>query len=300
MLKRNRKLRLSLLVFLVSVLFYAASTYKIPVADHLVDNYFSVSIQAATLAYATTRGVNAVVSVIKESELNLAPAGVGITIAAGQILDPINDLAERLSSLLVAAIASLGIQKIGYEIGMLLSFKAIAIVLLLTIPLIWIQHRIIRILLNLGLRACIVLLLLRFMLPATAWVSASFYENWLQPSMNSSLQKLTVVSSRYDDMSSLPSTLSDGFLSSLTNNASEKVEKVKAALLNMVENAENIISSLLNLMIVYLAMFVVQVLLLPLLMLWLLVALLKSTTFDAFTSATSDMLLSFLHKPLPQ
>lgn len=277
--------RTALLLFLLSVFFYAASFVKLPGIDRITDDYFSESIQAATIAYATTRGVNAVVSVVKESHLELTPAGVGVTIAAGQILDPIDDMTERLSSILVAAIASIGIQKIGFEIGEAISFKAIAVILLLTIPLIWLNHQTLSTLLQPAIKLCLILLLLRFMLPTSAMISNSLYTNWLQAGIEDSVKKLTVVSKRYDEMSTVTSQENNGFFSSMTAGATDKVEKIKASFLNMVENAENIISSLLSLMTAYMAIFIIQVLLLPLAMLWLLIALFRSTSLDAFTTS---------------
>ncbi|GAV20874.1 hypothetical protein MMIC_P1849 [Mariprofundus micogutta] len=282
----------TLLITLISALLFAASFVKIPVADKLADNYFSESIQAATIAYATTRGVNAVVSVVKESHLELAPAGVGITIAAGQILDPIDDMTERLSSVLVAAIASLGIQKIGFEISEVISFKVIAIILLLSVPMIWLNKTGLAMpLLKLAIKFCLILLLLRFMLPASALISHSLYANWLQPGIADSMQKLSIISESYDKMSNMPPEQSQGFFSSMTASAADKVENTRKAFLTMVENAEHIINSLLQLMTAYLTIFVVQVLLLPLLMLWLIAAMFKSRTLDEFTVVLTNKLV---------
>ena len=214
-----RKPTLVLLLLLSSALFYAASSYKIAISDDLADAYFSESIQAATIAYATARGVNAVVSVIKASELDLSPAGVGVTIAAGQILDPIDDMTERLSSVLVAAIASLGIQKLGFEISVLVSFKAIALLLLLCTPLLWRQNVMTTCLLEFALKACFILLLLRFMLPVSALVSDGVYKHWLQPNIEESLGKLALVNESYQEMSNLPVEQSTGFFSSLTSSS---------------------------------------------------------------------------------
>jgi uncharacterized protein (DUF58 family) len=58
----------------------------------------------------------------------------------------------------------------------------------------------------------------------------------------------------------------------------------------MVENAENIVASLLSLMTAYLTIFIVQILLLPLFMLWLLIALFKSRTVDEMTISLSNRL----------
>ncbi|NWF38194.1 hypothetical protein F3F96_03455 [Mariprofundus sp. NF] len=286
----SQKLRTALLLLLASALFYGFSFVKLPGIDRIADDYFSESIKAATIAYATTRGVNAVVSVVKESHLELAPAGVGVTIAAGQILDPIDDMTERLSSVLVAAIASLGIQKLGFEISEAISFKTIAILLLLSIPLLWIGSASMTPLLQLAIKFSLILLLLRFMLPASAMISDSLYSNWLQPGMDESMQKLSVVSQNYDDMSSMAPEQNQSFLSSMTAGATDKVEKTRQAFLNMVENAENIVASLLSLMTAYLTIFIVQILLLPLFMLWLLIALFKSRTVDEMTISLSNRL----------
>jgi len=278
--KRFSKFTLVLLLLLSSALFYAASFYKIAVSDDMADAYFSESIQAATIAYATARGVNAVVSVIKESELDISPAGVGVTIAAGQILDPIDDMTERLSSVLVAAIASLGIQKLGFEISVLVSFKIIAVLLLLCIPLIWRQNSLTMHLLEVSLKVCFILLLLRFMLPVSALVSDSIYTHWLQPNIEESIEKLDLVNDSYQEMSNLQAEPNEGFFSSLTGAASDKVKQTRLAFSHMVENVEQIITSLLSLMTAYLAIFVIQIILLPLLMIWLLFAILKSKLLD--------------------
>lgn len=121
----NKRLPLTILLLLSSIALYFLSGIKLPVLDTNADGYFEESIKGATLAYASVRGVNAVVSVLKESEIEVSPAGVGVNIAAGQILDPIDDMTERLSDVMVASIVSLGIQKIGYEIGSAISFKAL-------------------------------------------------------------------------------------------------------------------------------------------------------------------------------
>ncbi len=285
------RLKTAFIIILTSSLFYGASFIKLQGIDGMADNYFSESIKAATISYATTRGVNAVVSVVKESHLELAPAGVGVTIAAGQVLDPIDDMTERLSSIMVAAIASLGIQKIGFEISKALAFKAIAIVLLLTTPLLWLNSTILMPLLQPAIKICLILLLLRFMLPVSALISDSLYSNWLQSGIENSVEKLTIVSKNYKEMSNMPEDQNTGFFSMMTAGAAEKVEKTREAFMNMVENAEDIISSLLQLMTAYLTIFIVQILLLPLFMLWILVSLFKSRILNSYSEQIANRAL---------
>jgi hypothetical protein len=70
------------------------------VLDTTADDYFRDAITKAGLTYATCRAVNASISIVKESSLQLEPAGVGVSLAVGQALDPIDDMTERLSDVL--------------------------------------------------------------------------------------------------------------------------------------------------------------------------------------------------------
>lgn len=291
-------MKISLLAAVAAGLFFAASFVKLPGIDRLGDDYFSQSIKTATLSYATTRAVNAVVSVVKESHLEVAPAGVGVSIAVGQILDPIDDMTERLSTMLVAAIASLGIQKIGYEIGMAISFKAVAIILLVCIPLLWLKSAGAASLIQFGIRLCLILLLLRFMLPLSAMLSDSLYNHWLKPGVENSLQSLTVVSNSYSELSTIPPEQSKNFFSTLTDGVTKHVDKTRKAFSSMVDNAENIVSSLLALITAYLTIFVVQVLILPLCMLWLLAVLFRGKPMDMLSSRITNRLFSSQSEPL--
>ncbi|OIO69978.1 MAG: hypothetical protein AUJ58_04530 [Zetaproteobacteria bacterium CG1_02_55_237] len=285
-------MKMSLLIVVVAALFFSASFVKMPGIDRLANAYFAESIKAATLAYATTRTVNAVVSVVKESHLEFAPAGVGVSIAAGQVLDPIDDMTECLSTMLVAAIASIGIQKIGFEIGMAVSFKAISILLLLAVPLLWLNGASGASLLQPAIKLCLILLLLRFMLPLSAMISDSIYTTWLKPGVENSLERLSIVSGSYSELKSLPPEQDDGFFSSLRRNASEQVDNTRKAFSIMMQNAEIIVASLLSLMTAYLTIFVVQVLLLPLTMLWLLLSLFRGKPMDEFSGHIVNRLLS--------
>jgi len=288
----QRKIKISLLATVAAGLFFAVSFVKLPGLDQQADSYFSQAITAAALTYATTRAVNAVVSVVKESHLEMAPAGVGVSIAAGQILDPIDDMTERLSTMLVTAIASIGIQKVGYEIGIAISFKAIAIIILFCIPLLWLRNINIVPALQLAIRLSLILLLLRFMLPTAALISDSIYNHWLKPGVEISLKKLSVVSENYSELRYIHPEQDKGFFASLTEGASKRVEQTRKAFSNMVDNAENIIASLLTLMTAYLTIFIVEVLLLPLSMLWLLVALFKGKPMDQFSGLIVNKLYS--------
>jgi len=72
----------------------------------------------ALVTFGAARSLNGIISVVQETEVALQPAGVGVTLAPGQILDPVNDLIERFSWVMLASAASLGIQRLLLEISL--------------------------------------------------------------------------------------------------------------------------------------------------------------------------------------
>lgn len=82
------------------------------VLDDYVDDYTNESIRNAALTYATARGINALVSILQSSEIE---AGVGIvsgSMTIGEVLDPLNDMIERFSTVMTWVLASLAAQKV--------------------------------------------------------------------------------------------------------------------------------------------------------------------------------------------
>jgi len=68
------------------------------------------ALERALVTFALARTLNGVISVAQGTELAFEPAGVGVVISAGEILDPLNDLVEQFSWLTLMAASSLGIQ----------------------------------------------------------------------------------------------------------------------------------------------------------------------------------------------
>src|SRR6056297_2387620 len=78
------------------------------VLDKLSEQSLDSALLATGAAYASARGINALVSVMQGTEVH----AVMLTVAAGEVLDPINDLIERISTLFLFALGSLALQKI--------------------------------------------------------------------------------------------------------------------------------------------------------------------------------------------
>ena len=84
----------------------------LPVADEVGAGHVDAALKRALLGYAVARGLNGAISVAQGTEGAVQPAGVGVNFAPGEILDPINDLVERFSWIMMLAASSLGVQKV--------------------------------------------------------------------------------------------------------------------------------------------------------------------------------------------
>lgn len=63
-------------------------------------------------AFAVARGIDGALSVAQSAAVAVEPAGVGVSLVPGAVLDPVDDLVERFSSLMLLASASLGLQRL--------------------------------------------------------------------------------------------------------------------------------------------------------------------------------------------
>ncbi|MEM6707268.1 MAG: hypothetical protein AAF648_00630 [Pseudomonadota bacterium] len=80
--------------------------------DRLAGGQTEALLTRALATFTLARSLNGAISVAQGTEIAVQPVGVGVTITAGQVLDPLNDLIERFSWLVLMASASLGVQTV--------------------------------------------------------------------------------------------------------------------------------------------------------------------------------------------
>ncbi len=78
--------------------------------DQVAQARTRTAFESALVTFAVARTLNGVISVAQGTELAFQPAGVGVVVTAGEILDPLNDLIEQFSWLTLLAASSLGAQ----------------------------------------------------------------------------------------------------------------------------------------------------------------------------------------------
>lgn len=187
--------RRALNIFL-SVLFLTASLLSVTDAlDQRAESYINTSFTRALLAFGIARGLNGVISVAQGTEVALEPAGVGLTFTPGEILDPINDLIERFSWIMLASNASLGIQKILLEMSSWPWFSIpAALILALAAAAFWIPSLQRPGWSRIWSKIALVLILVRFSVPIAAIAGEAVYTQFLTPRYNEAsegLQKTT-------------------------------------------------------------------------------------------------------------
>jgi hypothetical protein len=116
---------------LVFILAIAVALSSLNVVDDYAEADLDALFQRALISFALARTLNGVISAAQGTEVALQPAGVGVTLAPGEILDPINDLVERFSWIMLAATISLGIQQVLLDVGQWWGLRILLIILAL-------------------------------------------------------------------------------------------------------------------------------------------------------------------------
>jgi len=276
-MKRRTILSCALLVGALFLWFLPA--IPIPYMDRAADRFFEDSIKKAGATYAVARVINASVSVVKDSDLGLDPFGVGLSISVGQVLDPIDDMTERLSDVLITAIVSLGVLKLVHEVAVGLSPAVAALVLFLCALAVWVPAARSRRIPQRLAKVLGLVLIVRLFLPASALVSDSIDAHYISPKVVAAQEELKLASAEIDTFSGITLPEIDGIRGTIINSrefVAKKFAEFKAVLASLRKNVGQLIGNMLTLAWLYVAMLVVQVIAIPLLAFYVLVKLVNA------------------------
>lgn len=159
----------------------------LPITDHIADADIDAGFNRALVSFGIAKGLNMVISLLQSTQFSAQPLGVGIAISPGELLDPINDLVEQFSNVMLLATVAFGIQKILIGIGghvlvkSLLSAFGIAAAWFVfkdrPVPY-WLKN------------ALILIVLVRLAVPAATVMSNSAYQVFLEPQYQASTAAL--------------------------------------------------------------------------------------------------------------
>lgn len=235
------------------------------------------SFTRALVTFAAARTLNGVISAAQGTEVALEPGGVGVILSVGQALDPINDLVEQFSSIMLVAASSLGLQNILLGVsGWWGMNAALAAVGLAAIAALWLASPGTGRLATITARMFLILLFLRFAVPLLVLGTSLVSEAFLAESLAESTAVLEATSSEIEEISeseALPADADRGMLDRLGSmldeslrslNASERLDRLRQTAADAAEHIVNLI-----------VIFVLQTIILPLAILWLLVEIAK-------------------------
>ncbi len=259
--------KLLLLVFTFILLFIAFSLTIDINAKKLVDESFTQAI----IVFGSAKALNAVVSLAQGTQLDLP----FLTVAIGEILDPVNDLVEQFSLIMLASMTSLGIQKIllNFVSNEIYNFILICFILIFNL-LLFKRFKKDEKLREIFFKTTFILLFLRFSIPLMGYINEISYNYFVKPEYN--IEKLNeniikikdkvqivnqeVIKQKAD--SSFLEKIKEKFDNKYYKN---KIEEYKIAL----DNSSNYIVDLI-------IVFIFQTIFLPLLFLFILYGFIKS------------------------
>lgn len=150
------KILITLLLIVIS--FFSLFT----TIDESVMIIYSENFDRAVYSFAIAKGLNAIISVLQSSEVS-ASFFVGATVGIGQILDPINDLVERFSWVMLVSSVSIGMQHLLLVLGKSMFIKILLLVsVLFTLLCLWMRKLDKSIIFVFSIKLFIFLFILRF------------------------------------------------------------------------------------------------------------------------------------------
>jgi hypothetical protein len=248
--------------------------------DRLAETEYKALFQRALITFALARTLNGVISAVQGTELALQPAGVGVTLTPGEVLDPINDLVERFSWIMLGATLSLGVQQVLLDVGQWWGVK-------LTLGLLGVFWLWLRLRLTGGRRSgserllfrlFILVAFVRFAVPVAMIANEGLYRLFLESRYLESTQVIETAGSEIQQASSNDTDAAiqeaeEGVLDSLGRmfEKTGKMLNVREKMTYIGDRASDLIEHLIQLSVV----FILQTGILPIAFLWIFLQLFK-------------------------
>ena len=248
--------------------------------DQMGQDYAQKAFKRALVTFAVSRTLNGVISVAQGTEVAVEPGGVGVNFTVGQVLDPINDLVERFSAVMLVATSSLGLQNLLLRItswwGLSVVCAVCAAFVLLTL---WGPKGGFRQFQSMALKTLMVFVFLRFAVPVLVIGTTLIFDTFLAAEQTAATQALEATRmeiEQINEQATRPEIDEEGqsILDRLGNMFSESLESMNVSerLENLKDRVSNASEHIINLIVI----FVLQTIILPLVFVWLFAELLKA------------------------
>lgn len=279
--KKQKKILSTVVVVLVAVLAYSTALDKalnfIPVTNSLrldclkyLDNWTAKSI--TTFALAKT--INAALSVVENSQVAATVLGTGVTIAVGEVVRPLNNMIDRVSTVALASATSLGIQRILLEIGSWVGLKLFLTISMMCLLIdLWAGPYIRFNFGHLFKLFLVLALMVKFLIPVTVLTTGYVGDRFMEAVYTEAQQKLEQL-----QIEAKKDSLLDG--PGIGQKESHFIDRVKNAVQGIKERINTfgtrwatMSGTYSRVAVNYIVVFIAQTMLMPLLVLWGLIKL---------------------------
>ena len=236
----------------------------LPQIERVANDQLDAGLKRALISFAAARTLNAVISVAQGTELAIQPVGIGVNFAPGQILDPVNDLVEQFSALMLTASIAFGVQKVLLSIGSHWLISLVVTGFTVLWGALFLLHRSPDWL----SRIVVVLLMVRFAIPAAAIGSDMAFRHFMADDYQASQKSIDMTAGQVEKLRpSAPAvpenqSMIDKFKGLLKSQSAEwkaGVEHIKGSIEQVTEHIVKLI-----------AIFLLQTLVIPVVLLWML------------------------------
>lgn len=265
--------KLILLFFTLIVLFFASSFTVDESAKKMVDESF----KQAIIVFGSAKALNGVISLAQGTEINLP----FIVVAIGQILDPINDLVEQFSLIMLTSLVSLGIQKIllNFVTNDIFNYILFTFIIIFNI---WLFKRFrndgkLR---SIFFKTTFILIFLRFSIPMISYVNDFTYNYFVKPQyniehLNKNILKVTDNVSKINQDTIEQKQDESSFFGKIVEKFDLKFYEKK------VDEYKNAVDNSSEYMIDLIIVFIFQTILLPIVFIYILYVLIKKMFYNS-------------------
>jgi hypothetical protein len=184
----------------VALLLVALSWYR-PI-EVMAESQLGDGLKRSLVTFGSARALNGVISVIQGTQVAVEPLGVGVSLSVGEILDPINDLVEAFSTVMLTASVAFGMQLLLLSLGSSWMVSAAVTGMALTWALLyyfgkspgWLS------------RLLLVLLFIRFVIPVATIGSAAVFDRLLKQDYETNQQMIDLTSQQLKTLSNASTT----------------------------------------------------------------------------------------------
>ncbi len=187
--------KISILILSIFIIFASSSV----VVNESAKDVIVKSFNQALIVFGSAKALNAVISLAQGTEINLP----FVVVAVGEVLDPINDLVEQFSLIMLASLVSLGIQKILLNFVSNDFFNLTFIISILVFNIfLFLKFKNIENIKNMALKLTLILLFLRFSIPFVAYLNQYSYDYFIKPQYNIEQLNETILNTK-DEISKI-------------------------------------------------------------------------------------------------